>query len=195
MVKRDLALDLDLFSRGGLEILRAIEERDYDVLSAAAGDLEEHQGRACAARRGRQGCCLSAASAGTSQRRRLEARESIARTHAGKLTLDGAYAACRAIARREAKNFYYAFVALPVPRRNAICAIYAFMRQADDLADDESLSAKNAAGALDAWLGEWRGVCAAEAQTRSGDPVFMAVRDATSASRFRSGCWMNWWPA
>jgi squalene synthase HpnC len=34
MVNRDLALDLDLFSRGGLEILRAIEERDYDVLSA-----------------------------------------------------------------------------------------------------------------------------------------------------------------
>jgi len=33
-VNRDLALDLDLFSRGGLEILRAIERRDYDVLSA-----------------------------------------------------------------------------------------------------------------------------------------------------------------
>jgi squalene synthase HpnC len=32
-VQRDLALDLDLFSRGGLEILRAIERRDYDVLS------------------------------------------------------------------------------------------------------------------------------------------------------------------
>jgi len=34
MVNRDLAIDLDLFSRGGLEILRAIELRDYDVLSA-----------------------------------------------------------------------------------------------------------------------------------------------------------------
>ena len=33
-VRRDLALDLDLFSRGGLEILRAIEQCDYDVLSA-----------------------------------------------------------------------------------------------------------------------------------------------------------------
>jgi len=33
-VNRDLALDLDLFSRGGLEILRAIERRKYDVLSA-----------------------------------------------------------------------------------------------------------------------------------------------------------------
>ncbi len=34
MVNRDLALDLDLFSRGGLEILRAIERQDYDVLSS-----------------------------------------------------------------------------------------------------------------------------------------------------------------
>jgi squalene synthase HpnC len=33
-VNRDLGLDLDLFSRGGLEILRAIERQDYDVLSA-----------------------------------------------------------------------------------------------------------------------------------------------------------------
>jgi squalene synthase HpnC len=33
-VNRDLAIDLDLFSRGGLEILRAIEEAGYDVLSA-----------------------------------------------------------------------------------------------------------------------------------------------------------------
>ena len=34
MVDNELALDLDLFSRGGLEILRAIEKHDYDVLSA-----------------------------------------------------------------------------------------------------------------------------------------------------------------
>jgi squalene synthase HpnC len=33
-VDRELALDLDLFSRGGLEILNAIEKRNYDVLSA-----------------------------------------------------------------------------------------------------------------------------------------------------------------
>jgi squalene synthase HpnC len=33
MVDRELAIDLDLFSRGGLEILRAIEGREYDVLS------------------------------------------------------------------------------------------------------------------------------------------------------------------
>lgn len=56
------------------------------------------------------------------------------------ITLNDAYSVCRAIAKREAKNFYYAFIALPKARKNAICAIYAFMRHADDLADDESLS-------------------------------------------------------
>ena len=34
MVDRELAVDLDLFTRGGMEILRAIEARQYDVLSA-----------------------------------------------------------------------------------------------------------------------------------------------------------------
>jgi phytoene synthase len=92
------------------------------------------------------------------------------------LTLDEAYAACRTIARREAKNFYYAFVALPAPRRNAICAIYAFMRQADDLSDDESFSREERRIRLDAWLAEWRAVCEG---AESADPVFLAVRDAT----------------
>jgi squalene synthase HpnC len=34
MVDRELAIDLDLFSRGGLEILRAIEQQDYNVLAS-----------------------------------------------------------------------------------------------------------------------------------------------------------------
>jgi squalene synthase HpnC len=34
MVDRELAVDLDLFTRGGVEILRAIETCNYDVLSA-----------------------------------------------------------------------------------------------------------------------------------------------------------------
>lgn len=95
----------------------------------------------------------------------------------GGLTLDRAYAACRVIARREAKNFYYAFIALPAPRRNAICAIYAFMRRADDLADDESLSRDERRRSLDTWLAEWRTVCQGSS---TADPVFLAVRDCTA---------------
>lgn len=90
--------------------------------------------------------------------------------------LNQAYAACRAIARREAKNFYYAFVALPLARRNAICAIYAFMRQADDLADDESLPSEERRRRLDGWLAEWHKVCQG---ATSSNPAFLAARDAT----------------
>jgi phytoene synthase len=91
-------------------------------------------------------------------------------------TLAESYAICRAIARKEAKNFYYAFVALPLPRRNAICAIYAFMRQADDLADDESLAREERRRRLDAWLEDWRSVCHGG---DSSNPVFLATRAAT----------------
>ena len=92
------------------------------------------------------------------------------------ITLDEAYAECRAIAKREAKNFYYAFVALPVPRRNAICAIYAFMRQADDLSDDESLPREERRRRLAEWQNEWRQVSEGG---ETNDPVFLAVSDAT----------------
>lgn len=91
--------------------------------------------------------------------------------------LDRSYAACRVIARHEAKNFYYAFVALTLPRRNAICAIYAFMRQADDLSDDEAFSIAERRIRLDAWLAAWRAVSEGG---DTADPVFLAVRDATT---------------
>ncbi|MGD0154705.1 MAG: phytoene/squalene synthase family protein [Terracidiphilus sp.] len=91
-------------------------------------------------------------------------------------SLARAYAACRKIARRQAKNFYFAFLALPGERRNAICAIYAFMRQADDLADDESVPREERRRRLDAWLAAWH-QAARSAPTR--DPVFIAVRHAT----------------
>jgi phytoene synthase len=90
-------------------------------------------------------------------------------------SIDQAYAVCRNIAKREAKNFYYAFVALPEARRNAICAIYAYMRKADDLADDESLSRDERRRQLDAWRTEWHAVSRG---AETNDPVFVAVKDA-----------------
>lgn len=86
------------------------------------------------------------------------------------------YAVCRAIARRQARNFYYAFIALPAPRRNAICAIYAFMRQADDISDDETLPREVRRDRLENWLMDWHAACKSK---RTADPVFRAVMDAT----------------
>lgn len=63
---------------------------------------------------------------------------------ASQLTL--AYRACARATRREAKNFYAAFLMLPRGKRRAICAVYAFCREADDIADgDASLSQKTEA--------------------------------------------------
>ncbi len=45
------------------------------------------------------------------------------------------YRVCDEVARREAGNFYPAFLLLPAPRRRAMCALYTFMRIADDLSD------------------------------------------------------------
>jgi phytoene synthase len=50
-------------------------------------------------------------------------------------TLEQSYAGCRSVARNAASNFYYAFYMLPRPKRDALCAIYAFMRLVDDVSD------------------------------------------------------------
>jgi phytoene synthase len=54
--------------------------------------------------------------------------------------MSAAYGVCRHITRSQAKNFYYAFLVLPRRKRNALCAVYAFMRHADDISDDESVA-------------------------------------------------------
>ncbi len=88
-------------------------------------------------------------------------------------TLEDAYAVCRKIAKREAKNFYYAFRVLPKQRRDAMCAVYAFMRRADDLADDESTTLEQRREQMAAWMSSWREPAAGAA----ADPVFQALRD------------------
>ena len=52
---------------------------------------------------------------------------------ADRLKLSNVY--CRKLTRARARNFYYGFLLLPKPRRDAFCAVYAFMRYCDDVAD------------------------------------------------------------
>jgi phytoene synthase len=49
--------------------------------------------------------------------------------------LSDSYSYCERLTRREAGNFYHAFRILPADQRRAMCALYAFLRVADDLAD------------------------------------------------------------
>jgi 15-cis-phytoene synthase len=86
-----------------------------------------------------------------------------------------AYSVCRGITRRAAKNFYYAFQVLPRQKRQALCAVYAFMRKCDDIADDVGLPPHERRQRLDTWLGEFH---RAHAGHPTDDPVLLALTDA-----------------
>jgi len=64
--------------------------------------------------------------------------------------LDQSYDYCRKVARKRAKNFYYSFLLLSGGQRQAMCAIYAFMRYCDDLSDEPGANR----AAIDRWHGE-----------------------------------------
>ena len=91
------------------------------------------------------------------------------------MTIAEAYKVCREIARKQAKNFYYAFVALPSHKRDAICAVYAFMRHADDLSDNESILLEERRVNMAGWLEAWHSASQGRPTT---DPVFIALADA-----------------
>ena len=90
------------------------------------------------------------------------------------MTIAEAYAVCREIAQREAKNFYYAFRVLSEHKRNAMCAVYAFMRRADDIADNEAMPIAERREVMARWVESWR---AARRSGISTDPVFVALND------------------
>ncbi len=94
------------------------------------------------------------------------------------MTTAEAYAFCREVARREAKNFYWAFRVLPRAKSDAMCAVYTFMRRADDLSDDETLSLEERRAQMAGWSARWREF---KTNTSGGDKdeaVFMALADA-----------------
>jgi len=91
------------------------------------------------------------------------------------LQLRAAYSVCRHIARSAAKNFYYGFLLLPHRKRNALSAVYAFMRHADDISDDPSIPAEQRRAKLDEWMDALRRVVAGE---RTDDPVLFALADS-----------------
>jgi len=86
-----------------------------------------------------------------------------------------AYSVCRGITRTNAKNFYYAFLVLPKRKRQALCAVYAFMRRCDDIADDPNLSLEERRYKLDTWLDALHRVQQGEP---TDDPILLALTDA-----------------
>ena len=158
-VDRRLAIDLELFSRGGLKVLEKIERQDYDVLRARPVDLQNRT-RGIAARRASRG---------------------------GRFR--GPHDGCRnptpgAKASRAARPRISTirFCCSRKPQRRAMCAIYAFMRYCDDLSDDEGIADR--AAAIARWRADLEAALGgtAPAITRSGRPSSTPWR----ATKFRT---------
>jgi phytoene synthase len=85
-----------------------------------------------------------------------------------------AYSVCSGIARTAAKNFYYGFMVLPRPKRDALCAVYAFMRRCDDISDDPTLPLRERRVKLESWLDALHHAHGGEP---TDEPVLLALTD------------------
>src|SRR5262249_13357019 len=154
-VEGKLSVDLEMFSRGGIAVLDAIEAQGYDTLN-----------RRLAIGKARQAVLLGrvllghlfSGGARHGVLPRLEARSPQSASQADcvsqtdpPIDLAQSYAASWNHARAAHSNFYYAFFLLPKVKGDGIAALYAFMRLVDNVADDgEDLAAKQRG------LAKWR---------------------------------------
>jgi squalene synthase HpnC len=147
MVDGRLSVDLEMFTRGGLAVLDAIEAMGYDTLNKRPSVSKLKQ----------------ASLLGRTLVKHLMNAESIAveKTPAvggarlaapdGQLNLADSYEQCNRIARASHSNFYYAFFLLPKLKRDGLAALYAFMRLVDDVSDEEQTLLAKQRG-----LAKWR---------------------------------------
>ena len=148
MVESRLSVDLDMFSRGGLAVLDAIEACGYDTLHArpsiGKGKQARLLGRALATH------LVAKANLGVLHAAPPPPKSSMSATPDSSL-IAASYEACHHIARSSHSNFYYAFFLLPRKRRDGLAALYAFMRLVDDVADENHDLAAKQRG-----LAQWR---------------------------------------
>ncbi len=93
---------------------------------------------------------------------------------AGATHTQQAYRQCESLTRAAAGNFYYGIRLLPAPKRRAMCAVYAFARRVDDIADgtlapeEKLIRLEAAARALE------------NLDPHDPDPVMAALADASA---------------
>jgi squalene synthase HpnC/squalene synthase HpnD len=148
LVDTRLSIDLEMFSRGGLAVLDAIESSGYNTLQHRPSITKTKQA-------GLLGRLLLAHAATKLNRNRVptgvgakyatppapkskvaDKPSSPAASTSSALTISASYDSCLQIAKAAHSNFYYAFFLLPKSRRDGIVALYAFMRLIDDVADE-----------------------------------------------------------
>jgi phytoene synthase len=77
----------------------------------------------------------------------------------------------RAITKKSASNLALAFILLPKQKRDAMSALYAFCREVDDVADDETVPAEKRRAQLADWRGDLKRAC------ENGSPQFAVNRE------------------
>jgi squalene synthase HpnC/squalene synthase HpnD len=194
-----LRVDIELFSKGGMAVLFAIEASGYDTLHSrpsigrgaklgllaraligrAVSPLRRNAAPAAPAVAAHVASSPVAAEPGrpvlvpTAPPLSSASAAPKLRSAADQIEIARSYADCREVARAAASNFYYAFYLLPRPKRDALCALYAFMRLVDDVSDTPGDLAAKRSG-----LARWRGALdAAVAGDTSAHAVLPALAD------------------
>jgi 15-cis-phytoene synthase len=189
-VERFLRVDLEMFTGGGLAILDAIEESGYNTLehrpSLSKWTQAKLLGKTLAVSAfSRGGNSRHAAATATDALQSSPASNRNARAAAVprdrsvlKLrpysdAVRESYAECNRIARAARSSFYLAFFGLRKEKRNALCALYAFMRLIDDVSDEPGDLESKRQG-----LARWRGMLdQAIGGETSGHAVLPALAD------------------
>jgi squalene synthase HpnC/squalene synthase HpnD len=139
-----LRVDIEMFSRGGIAVLDAIEAAGYNTLQRRPSVSKWKQFRLLSGALVRQRFAGSPPPIAVAPvvSGRLEivhggcVRPSLGVPRERELSVESSYAQCKQVARASASNFYYAFFMLPQAKRDALCALYAFMRLIDDVSDE-----------------------------------------------------------
>ncbi len=176
-----LRVDLEMFSKGGLAILDAIESSGYNTLAHRPALTKWTQVRLLAGALAsrvfsRRAELPDGAPAATPSEPGCEVRpsaSSAAVMRSSTQSVDASYAECARIARESRSSFYLAFFGLRKEKRNALCALYAFMRLVDNVSDEP--------GDLDSrrqGLAHWRAMLDdAIAGRTGGSPILPALAD------------------
>jgi phytoene synthase len=136
-----LSIDIEMFSRGGMAILDAIETSGYNTLEHRPALTKWKQVRLLGRALGSRvfsgvGAAPGNRALSTGKAIKVASTGEEALSPADAQAISASYAECNRIARAAHSSFYLAFFGLPREKRNALFALYAFMRLVDNVSDE-----------------------------------------------------------
>ena len=99
-------------------------------------------------------------------------------------TLQQSYDWCVKLTQRRARNFYFGISLLPEARREAMCAVYAFFRECDDISDAQNICSRRER--LEYWKSIINGV-----EPETFMPGLLALRHATRKYHINPQCYLD----